>query len=105
AALLGEGTGEHGSVLEPGTLASMFAPHYQPDPRVPGVGLAFFRGDAGGHLVVEHDGLMPGFSSQMSVAPDDGVGVVAFTNGARGAKAWLGAEVAGMIRYLLGVPD
>jgi CubicO group peptidase (beta-lactamase class C family) len=104
-ALLGGGSGEHGSVLEPGTLASMFAPHYQPDPRVPGVGLAFFRGDAGGHLVVEHDGLMPGFSSQMSVAPDDGVGVVAFTNGARGAKAWLGAEVAGMIRYLLGAPD
>jgi CubicO group peptidase (beta-lactamase class C family) len=104
-ALLGGGSGEHGSVLEPGTLASMFVPHYQPDPRVPGVGLAFFRGDAGGHLVVEHNGLMPGFSSQMSVAPDDGVGVVAFTNGARGAKAWLGAEVAGMIRYLLGAPD
>jgi CubicO group peptidase (beta-lactamase class C family) len=105
AALLGGGAGEHGPVLEPGTLASMFAPHYQPDPRVPGVGLAFFRGDAGGHLVVEHEGLVPGFSSQLAVAPDDGVGVVAFTNGARGAMAWLGAEAAGMVRYLLGVPD
>ena len=105
AALLGGGAGEHGPVLEPGTLASMFAPHYQPDPRMPGVGLAFFRGDAGGRRVGEHDGLMPGFSSQLSVAPDDGVGVVAFTNGARGAKAWLGAEVAGIVRYLLGVPD
>jgi hypothetical protein len=31
--------------------------------------------------------------------------VVAFTNGARSAKAWLGAEVAGMLRYVLGVPD
>jgi CubicO group peptidase (beta-lactamase class C family) len=105
AALLGGGSGEHGPVLEPETLASMFASHYQPDPRVPGVGLAFFRSDAGGHRVVQHDGLMPGFSSQLSVAPDDGVGVVAFTNGARGAKAWLGAEVAGIVRYLLGVPD
>jgi CubicO group peptidase (beta-lactamase class C family) len=105
AALLGGGTGEHGAVLQPETLASMFAPHYQPDPRLPGVGLAFFRGEVGGHLVVEHDGLMPGFSSQLSVAPNDGVGVVAFTNGARSAMAWLGAEVTGMIGYLLGVAD
>src|SRR5688500_7355704 len=89
----------------PETLASMFAPQYLPDPRLPGIGLAFFRDDAGGHLVVEHDGLVPGFSSQLSVAPDDGVGVVAFTNGARGAKAWLGAEVVGMLRHVLGVPD
>jgi CubicO group peptidase (beta-lactamase class C family) len=105
AALLDGGKGEHGSVLKPETLASMFAPHYQPDPRLPGVGLAFFRGEIGGHRVVEHDGLVPGFSSQLSVAPDDGVGVVALTNGARGAKAWLGGEVAGMLRYVLGVPD
>jgi CubicO group peptidase (beta-lactamase class C family) len=105
AALLGGGANAHGSVLKPETLASMYAPHYQPDPRLPGVGLAFFRGEVGGHLVVEHDGLVPGFSSQLSVAPDDGVGVVAFTNGARSAMAWLGAEVEGMLRYLLGVPD
>jgi CubicO group peptidase (beta-lactamase class C family) len=105
AALLGRGTNECGSVLKPETLASMFAPQYQPDPRIPGIGLAFFRHELGGHLVVEHDGLAPGFSSEMSVAPSDGVGVVAFTNGARGAKAWLGAEVAGILRHVLGVPD
>jgi CubicO group peptidase (beta-lactamase class C family) len=105
AALLDGGTGEHGSILKPETLAAMFAPHYQPDPRLPGVGLAFFRGEIGGHLEVEHDGLIPGFSSQMSVAPDDNVGVVAFTNGAKSAKAWLGAEVTGVMRSLLGVPD
>jgi Beta-lactamase len=105
AALLDGGTGEHGAVLKPETLGSMFAPQYQPDPRLPGVGLAFFRGEVGGHLVVEHDGLVPGFGSQMSVAPDDGVGVVAFTNGARSAKAWLGAEVSGLLRHMLGVPD
>jgi len=65
AALLGGGSNKHGSVLKPGTLASMFAPQYQPDPRVPGVGLAFFRHDIGGHLVVEHNGLVPGFSSEI----------------------------------------
>jgi hypothetical protein len=67
--------------------------------------IAVILGIGAGHLVVEHDGLVPGFSSQLSVAPDDGVGVVAFTNGARSAKAWLGAEVAGMLRDLLGVAD
>jgi CubicO group peptidase (beta-lactamase class C family) len=105
AALLGGGANEYGSVLRPETLASMFMPQYQPDPRIPGVGLAFFRHDLGGHLVVEHDGLTPGFSSEMAVAPSDGVGVLAFTNGARSAKAWLGVEVAGILRQILGVPD
>ena len=38
AALLGGGANEHGSVLKPATLATMFAPQYQPDPRVPGIG-------------------------------------------------------------------
>jgi CubicO group peptidase (beta-lactamase class C family) len=105
AALLHGGSGEHGSILKAETLGRMFAPQYQPDPRLPGVGLAFFRHDLHGHLVVEHDGLLPGFSSQISIAPDDGIGVVACTNGARGAKAWLGAETTGLLRYSLGVAD
>jgi CubicO group peptidase (beta-lactamase class C family) len=103
-ALLGD-TDEHAPLLRPESRAALFAPQYRPDHRLPGVGLAFFRHDAGGHLVVEHDGLMPGFTSQMSLAPEDGAGVVAFTNGARGAKAWLGAEMSGLLRHVLGVPD
>src|SRR5215470_5190588 len=105
AALLAGGSGEHGQVLKAETLAGMFAPHYRPDPRLPGVGLAFFRRDVGGHLVVGHDGLVPGFTSQLSLAPDDGVGVAAFTNGARGAMAWLGPEVNAIIGRILSVPE
>ena len=41
AALLGGGANEHGRVLEPSTLATMFEPHYRPDPRLPGRGLGF----------------------------------------------------------------
>jgi CubicO group peptidase (beta-lactamase class C family) len=104
AALLGGGAGERGSVLKPETLAAMFAPQYQPDPRLPGVGLAFYRRDVGGHLIVEKDGLVRGFASQMFVAPGDGVGVVAFTNGARAPHGWLGPEVLGILRLVLGVP-
>lgn len=105
AALLAGGSGEHGQILRPETLATMFAPHYQPDPRLPGVGLGFFRRNLGGHLVAGHDGLVPGFTSQMSLAPRDGTGVVAFTNGARSAMAWLGAEVTAVLGRILGVPD
>lgn len=105
AALLGGGANEHGSVLEPATVASMFEPQYQPDPRIPGIGLAFFRADLGGHLAVEHQGIHPGFNSQIFLAPGDGVAVMAFTNGARRAMLWLPAEVSGLLMQLLGVPD
>src|SRR5262249_47199095 len=104
AALLGGGASERGSVLTPETLAAMFAPQYQPDPRLPGVGLAFYRRDVGGHRIVEKDGLVRGFASQMFVAPHDGAGVVAFTNGARAAHGWLGPEVLGILRHVLDVP-
>jgi CubicO group peptidase (beta-lactamase class C family) len=105
AALAGGGANEHGSVLKPTTLASMFQPQYQPDPRIPGIGLAFLRGIMGGHLVVEHQGVIPGFNSQIFVAPDDGVSVFAFTNGASRAILWLPGELAALLRHQLGVPD
>ena len=103
AALLGGGASERGSVLKPETLAAMFAPQYQPDPLLPGVGLAFYRREVGGHLIVEKDGLVRGFASQMLVAPHAGVGVVAFTNGARAAHAWLEPEMLGILSHVLGV--
>jgi hypothetical protein len=56
SAVLGGGANRHGSVLRPETLARMFEPHYQPDPRIPGMGLGFFRDQAGGHPTVGHDG-------------------------------------------------
>jgi CubicO group peptidase (beta-lactamase class C family) len=105
AALLGGGANEHGSILKPATMAAMFEAHYQPDPRIPGIGLAFFRYRRGSRLVVEHGGILPGFHSQMFLAPDDGVGVLAFTNGGRGAMWWLPAEASGLLGQLLAVPD
>jgi len=41
APLLGGGANEFGAVLESGTLATMFAAQYQPDPRIHGMGLPF----------------------------------------------------------------
>ena len=83
----------------------MFEPHYRPDSRLSGMGLAFFRANLGGHLAVEHDGMLPGFDSQLFLAPRDGVGVIALANGARRGLHWLTPPVEGMVRQLVGVPD
>jgi len=105
AALLAGGAGEHRSVLERETLTLMCQAHYQPDPRVPGMGLAFWRCDLGGHPAVEHSGIVPGFDSQICLAPNDGVGVMAFANGARQGMFWLVPEVASVLRRVLDVPE
>ena len=105
SALLGGGANEHGRILEPATLAGMFEPHYQPHPRIPGVGLAFFRGDVDGHRTVGHDGILPGYNSSILLAPGDGVGLMAFTNGSAGAFAWLQVELDHLLRQLIGVSD
>ncbi len=94
AALVGDGVGGHGAILKPETLATMFRAHYRTDPRIPGMGLGFFRVDLGGHAVVEHQGVLPGFNSQIFLAPDEGLGVLACTNGSRNAATWLTAEPA-----------
>jgi len=106
AALLGGGEGEHGRILQPETLASMFEPHYQPDPRIPGMGLGFFRGEAGGYPTVGHDGIWPGFHSAMLLVPSRGIGVLAFTNtGPFSPVAATGPVASTVLRGLLGLPE
>lgn len=104
-AVLRGGSNEHGSILRPETLAAMFEPQYQPHPRIPGMGLAFFRKDLSGHLVVRHQGTHAGFHSEITVAPDDDVAFMAFTNGARQADFWLPAEMSGLVRRVLDIHD
>jgi CubicO group peptidase (beta-lactamase class C family) len=105
AALLSGGSGQHGAILKPETLALMFEPHYQPDPRIPGMGLGFWRVYLGGHPAVEHQGVIPGFNSQIFLAPDEGVGVIAFTNGSRNAASWLTGETQRLLGDLIGAPS
>ena len=69
------------------------------------MGLAFWRRTAGGHPVVEHQGIIPGFDSQILAAPDDEVGLMAFTNGASRAVQWMPVEMSRLLHHLLGVPD
>ena len=96
AALLDGGRG----IVKPETLATAFEPHYRPCPTHPGIGLSFFRDDLGGRLTVGHGGGVPGFVTAFAIAPDEGVGVVAFTNGGGQAVAIAARRVLGA---LLGV--
>ena len=50
-------------------------------------------------------GCSPVSPLRCALAPGDGVGVVAFTNGARGAHGWLGLEVSGILGQVVGAPD
>lgn len=96
AALLDGGRG----IVKPDTLATAFEPQYRPCPTHPGIGLSFFRDDLGGRLNVGHSGGVPGFVTAFAIAPDEGVGVVAFTNGGGQAVAIAARRVLGA---LLGV--
>lgn len=106
AALLSGGATGRGSLLRPDTLSMMFAPHHQPDPRLPGMGLGFFRGEMGGHRIVSHDGILEGFRSDMVLAPDRGLGVLVFANTGGFDPRGVSVPVAQTIlRLLLGAPE
>jgi CubicO group peptidase (beta-lactamase class C family) len=80
AALAGGGANEHGRVVRVETLEAMLEPQAGLEVDGTGMGLAYFLDRIDAHRVAGHDGGWPGFVSSLLVAPDDGVGVVAFTN-------------------------
>lgn len=104
-ALMNGGSNEHGSVLERATLEEMFDRQYATDAALPAMGLGFFRTEVGGHRVIGHDGILPGFNSHLSVAPEAGVAVIGLTNGSSGAMRWLPGEMDGLLRGVLRAPS
>ena len=102
SALLNGGRNAHGRVLEPATLALLLRPHYQLDRRLPAMGLGFVLEDMAGHRLAWHNGGWPGFSSLLLAAPDDGLGLVLFTNTLNFAFDGVGR---GLLRALLGITD
>jgi CubicO group peptidase (beta-lactamase class C family) len=103
AALLG--AEDCGFVLKPETVAAMFQPHFQPDPRLPGMGLGFELGEERGYRTVGKTGIVSGFHSAVGMAPDEGIGVIVLSNtgglDGRGAAEPLAAA---LLRRLLGLP-
>jgi CubicO group peptidase (beta-lactamase class C family) len=85
------------------TFELMLAPQGLPGERLPAMGLSFFVERIAGHRIAGHDGGWPGFISAMLVAPDDGAGVLAFTNTNTGPFPHLLAER--ILRRLLDAPE
>jgi hypothetical protein len=69
------------------------------------MGLGFFRGEVGGHPLAEHQGIIPGFDSNLVLAPDDGAGMVAMVTGARLAMFWLPDATGALLARLVGAPE
>jgi CubicO group peptidase (beta-lactamase class C family) len=106
SALLRITSGEQKSVVTPRALAEMFQPQFQPDPRLPGMGLGFELARNRHHRVVRKGGTMSGFLSAFSLAPDEGVGVVVLTNTGGLDNRGIAEPLAGaLLRQLLGLPD
>lgn len=102
SALMNGGANENGRVLKSETLEMMFQPQLPLDRRVFSMGLTFFiRNDFSKHRVFEHAGGWPGFISEMYIAPDDKLAVVAFTNSGN-MSSYTVADL--VLRKLLEVP-
>ena len=103
----------HGSpVLDADIFGQMVSPLFRLHAGLPAMGLAFMIDDVHGHREVLHDGGLPGFISHLRVAPDEGLGVVIFSNSASQsialAIASFGAQLLEITRkpneYLKTVP-
>ena len=100
AGLVGGGVGEHGAILKPQTLATMFAPTTSRTRASPAWG---WRSGAVSSTARRRG--TPGRGARFQLPdlprPEDGVGVMAFTNGSRNAGSWLVAEMARLLADLI----
>ena len=89
-------------MLKPETVTTMFQPHFQPDPRVPGMFGVRVK-EEGGQKTVGKTGLS-GFHSAISLVRGEGIGVIVFSNtgglDGRGATVPLATM---LLRLLLGL--
>ena len=104
--LLDGGSGPRDRILQPSTVAQMLSPNYEPDPRLPGMGLGFDLGAEEGHRTAGKTGVVSGFLAALTMAPSAGVGVVALSNtgGLSGQGAPLAVTTA-LLRQLIGLPE
>lgn len=73
-------------ILQPASVQRMQAVAFSPFAGAQGVALGLFRNDINGQRVLQHDGDLSGFHTDMELLPDDGVGVFVSLNGdGRGA--------------------
>jgi CubicO group peptidase (beta-lactamase class C family) len=85
---LQEGQLDGARILQPATARRMQAVAFSPFPGAQGVALGLFRNDINGRRVLQHDGDLSGFHTDMELLPDDRVGFFLSLNGdGKGAVA------------------
>jgi len=101
SALFAADNNSPGSILKKATLEQMWMPQFAAPDQKSGFGLGFSLSELEGHRKVGHGGAIYGFSTQLSILPDDKLGVIVvatkdFSNGvtSRIADAALKAMLA-----------
>lgn len=79
-AWLAQGVLDGRQVLDATAVEGMIHQQFTHDPRVPGIGFAFFEHFYRGHRVVSHAGGVPGTATVLALVPGAGVGVFIATN-------------------------
>jgi CubicO group peptidase (beta-lactamase class C family) len=67
-------------VLDPRTVQAALTQQFTHDPRLPGIGFAFFEQRSRGHRVLAHAGGVPGTATVLALAPGERLGVFIATN-------------------------
>ena len=81
AAMINHGRLGEIQILKPETIDYMFTSHYELDPRLGQEGIIFALNDNYfGHRIAWHDGGVAGFTSLMTLAIDDRIGMVVLDN-------------------------
>ncbi len=88
---LGDGTFASKKIINQATLSELHNPQIvmgrpstRPEISSPSYAMGWMVSDYRGHLVVEHGGGIDGFITTVALYPDDGIGIVAFTNSQTG---------------------
>ena len=71
--------GSKASLLRPATIDAMWRPQFPGDDAPRHFGLGFILGDLDGNRMVGHSGAVYGFSTELRLLPDAGIGVVVFS--------------------------
>ena len=79
SALFAGGRGLNGQILKQETLDEMWTPQYVQSGQKTGYGIGFNISDLDGHRKIGHGGAIYGFATQLSMLPEDKLGVVVVT--------------------------
>lgn len=98
------GAGEGGQVVTPETLEAMWEPQFTEPGATGGYGFGFAVGDWNGRRHLGHGGAIYGFSTQLSMLPEEGLGV-AIVSAVDGTNTVVGRIAEAALALMLAARD